>query len=122
MEIKSDFYLSGFTRIDKGAEGAVFVRYDEVKGRGNNPMINEAYLNYGGKNAESFIVSIPSRNVVSAAIVTRTSKNRYAATVFGLRSIKTFYADSLNGLRQEVAAFFEEESKTSTKKRSSGGF
>lgn len=122
MEIKSDFYLSGFTRIDKGEEGAVFVRYDEVKGRGNNPMINEAYLNYGGNNAESFIVSVPSRNVVSAAIVTRTSKNCYSATAFGERHIDTFKSDSLNGLRLKVTAFFTEENQTSKKKRSSGGF
>ncbi len=49
MEIKNAFYLTGFTRIDKGEQGAVFVRYDEPSERKGEPSINEAYLNYGGK-------------------------------------------------------------------------
>ncbi len=122
MEIKNGFYLTGFTRIDKGDEGAVFVRYDDLKERKGKPAINEAFLNYGGKNTENFIISVPCRNVVSAAIVTRTSKNRYSATVFGVRLIRTFYADSLDGIRNTVANFFDEESKNTIEKRSSGGF
>lgn len=111
MEIKSGFYLTGFTRIDKGEQGAVFVRYDNP----GAPSINEAFLNYGGKNSENFILSMPARNVISAAIVTRTSKNRYSATVFGVRSISSFCADSLDGLRNIVATFFADEDKTLSK-------
>ena len=114
MEIKSGFYLTGFSRIDLGEQGAVFIRYDELNERKDTPAINEGYLNYGGKNAESFIVSIPSRNVISAAIVTRTSKNRYSATAFGTRLIRTICDESLDGLRRQVAHFFEEDSKKNT--------
>ena len=60
MEIKNAFYLTGFTRIDKGEQGAVFVRYDEPSERKGKPSINEAYLNYGGKGSESFILSMPA--------------------------------------------------------------
>ncbi len=125
MEIKSGFYLTGFTRIDKGEEGAVFVRYDEPAAKAQTPEINEAFLEYGGKNSESYILTIPRqlpRNVVAVAIVTRTSKNCYSATAFGERLIDTFKADSLDGLRGKVARFFAEESKNTTKKCSSGGF
>lgn len=122
MEIKSGFYLTGFTRIDKGEQGAVFVRYDELNERRAAPAINEGYLNYGGKNSENFVVSIPSRNIIAAAIVTRTSKNRYSATAFGVRLISTIYDESLDGLRGKVAQFFEEDSKNNTQKRSSDGF
>lgn len=115
MEIKNAFYLTGFTRIDKGEQGAVFVRYDEPSERKGKPSINESYLNYGGKGSESFILSMPARNVISAAIVTRTSKNRYSATVFGVRSISSFCADSLDGLRNIVATFFADEDKTLSK-------
>ena len=117
MEIKSEFYLNGFTRIDKGEQGAVFIRYDDLNERKDTPAINEGYLNYGGMNSESFVVSIPARNAISAAIVTRTSKNRYSATAFGVWKISTFYDESLSGLRKQVAKFFEEDRENSIKKR-----
>ena len=39
MEIKSGFYLRGFTRIDKGESGAFFVRYEEEAGEKGEPEI-----------------------------------------------------------------------------------
>lgn len=120
MEIKSEFYLTGFTRIDKGEQGAVFVRYDEPAEKERRPEINDAYMNYGGKNADSYILTIPQnpRKVVAAAIVTRTSKNIYSATVFGERHIDTLKSDTLNGLRRKVAEFFEKEAKKPIKNAS----
>lgn len=122
MEIKNEFYLTGFTRIDKGSQGAVFVRYDDQSERKNKIRIDEAFLNYGGKNTENYNMSIPVRSVVAAAIVTRTSKNVYSATVFGERLIDTIKSETLNGLRCKVAAFFENESQKTAEKRVSGGF
>ncbi len=117
MEIKDAFYLTGFTRIDKGEQGAVFVRYDEPSERKSAITINESFLNYGGRNSENYNISI-----LAAAIVTRTSKNRYSATVFGERLIDTLYSSTLDGLRVKAEAFFAEESKTPIQKHASGGF
>ena len=83
MIIHDGFYLSGFTRLDKGEAGAVFVRYE-----------NEAE---GGK----------VRKIGACAVVTRSSKNCYQATVFDARRIAHFKADTLDGLRRTVAQFFK---------------
>ncbi len=120
MVINSGFYLTGFTRIDKGEEGAVFVRYDVAQSSKCKPEINEIFSNYGGTGTASYSLSIPVPKVVACAIVTRTSKNCYSATVFGMRKIDTYKSDSLDGLRRTVAAFFNDENKTVPKKCLSG--
>ena len=109
MEIKSGFYLRGFTRIDKGESGAFFVRYEEEAGETGEPEIARSYLNYGA-GRESYTLTIPkpkARKITACAIVTRTSKNSYTAACYDERQIATLKSDTLEGLRHTVAAFFE---------------
>ncbi len=104
MEIKSGFYLRGFTRIDKGEAGALFVRYRKPKSmRGKM----ECICRHDAE--EIYTISIPSRPrpIECCAIVTRTSKNCYQATVCDERRIEYLKADTLDGLRRMVAGFFE---------------
>ncbi|MDE7159064.1 MAG: hypothetical protein K2N74_05760 [Clostridiales bacterium] len=114
MIIYDGFYISGFTRMDKGEAGAVFVRYEDEKAEEGKraPEIREAARQYGGANTENYTVCVPkprARKLAACAIVTRTSKNNYTATVFGARRIETFKEHSLDGLRRKVAEFFREE-------------
>ena len=112
MIIYDGFYISGFSRIDKGEEGAVFVRYEDEKEDKRAPEIKETPLYYGGADTVNYALSLPkprARKLAACAIVTRTSKNNYTATVFGARRIETFKEHSLDGLRRKVADFFKGE-------------
>ena len=105
MIIGNDFYLSGFTRQDKGEAGAVF---------------EEAHLYYGGAGMQSYTLSIPlpkPRQIVACAVVTRTSKNCYQATVYDEKRIETLRKDSLDGLRFAVAEFFQNSMKNVSRAR-----
>ena len=109
MVLPSGFYLRGFTRLDKNEAGAVFVRYEEEQANSRKPEIKETPLLYGGENTANYTLSIPkpkARNPQACAIVTRTSKNRYSATVYDEKRIDTFHSESLDGLRKTVADFF----------------
>lgn len=111
MIINDGFYLSGFTRIDKGEAGAVFAHYEEEQEDNRMPEIREAPLYYGGKDTANYTLSIPkpkARKMTACAIVTRSSKNCYQATAYDPRRIEHFKADTLDGLRYKVAAFFRE--------------
>lgn len=110
MIIHDGFYLKGFTRLDKGEEGAVFVHYEDEAGESRAPEIREAPRYYGGADTANFTVSIPqpkARKITACAIVTRSSKNCYQATAYDERRIKYFKADTLDGLRRAVAEFFK---------------
>lgn len=109
MIIPDGFYLHGFTRLDKGEAGALFVQYAEEQEEAHKPEIRETPLLYGGAGTVNYTLSIPkpkARNPKSCAIVQRTSKNRYSATAYDERRIDTFHAETLDGLRRMVADFF----------------
>lgn len=111
MQIKNDFCLRGFEKIDKGDEGAVFVRYDNPQPPKGEPEIIESPLRYGGGHVLNYTISIPSpatapRKVIACAIVTRTSKNCYTANCFNEKNIATYRRESLNALNEAVAEFF----------------
>jgi len=111
MIINNGFYLNGFTRIDKGEEGAVFVHYEDEGEEQRAPEIRETPLYYGGPNTANYTLSIPkpkAKKLAACAIVTRSSKNCYQATVFDAKRIDNFKSDTLDGLRQTVARFFGE--------------
>lgn len=110
MIIHNGFYLSGFTRKDMGEAGAVFVHYAEEKQDDREPEIMETPLYYGGADTANYTITIPkprARKVTACAIVTRSSKNRYQATVYDERRIEYLKSDTLDGLRCTVAAFFK---------------
>lgn len=110
MIIHDGFYLNGFTRQDKGEEGAVFVHYEDEREDKRAPEIKETPMYYGGADTANYTVSIPkprARKITACAIVTRSSKNCYQATVYDERRIESFKADTLDGLRRTVAAFFK---------------
>lgn len=111
MEIKSGFYLQGFTRIDKDESGAVFVRYEDEAGEKGAPEVFPQGQRYqSGKAGESFCIWLPApkvRKVTACAIVTRTSKNSYTAACYDERKIATLKSDTLEGLRHTVAEFFK---------------
>ncbi len=112
MIIHNGFYLDGFKRMDKGEEGAVFVRYEEYKPTQEEPTIEKKrnYYYTSNDDVEEYIVRVPkikAPKLISCAIVTRSSKNCYSATCFDEFRIETFKADSLDGLRNAVADFFE---------------
>lgn len=120
MTIGNDFYLSGFTRIDKGEAGAVFVRYAEEEQDERKPEIEETYLRYGGAGMLSYALSIPlpkPRRIVAEAIVTRTSRSRYTAVVYDEKRIAEFKEDTIGGLRSVVAAFFQESKQNVSRAR-----
>lgn len=111
MVIHNGFYLNGFTRLDKGEAGAVFVHYEDECEDKRAPEIKEAPLYYGGADTANFTVSIPkpkARKITACAIVTRSSKNCYQASCYDEKRIESFKADTLDGLRRTVAAFFKE--------------
>ncbi len=105
MIIYDSFYLSGFTRLDKGEAGAVFVRYSEEE-EVPAPTVTPAYLRYGGAGTANYIISVPKLWVNACAIVTRTSKNCYRATVYDEKRIESFSESTLDSLRRTVAEFF----------------
>lgn len=120
MIIGNDFYLSGFTRQDKGEAGAVFVHYEEVQEDKRAPEIKEVALYYGGADTANFTVSIPkpkAKKITACAIVTRTSKNCYQATVYDETRIEMLRKDSLDGLRAVVAEFFQNSKKNVSRAR-----
>lgn len=109
MIIQSLFYLRGFTRMDKGEEGAVFLRYAEEAADKRAPEFKETPLLYGGENTMNFTLSIPKprpAKISACAIVTRSSKNCYSATVFDEWRIETFKESSLSLLQKHCAKFF----------------
>ncbi len=110
MVINSDFYLNGFTRLDKGEAGAVFVHYgdDPEQKAPRAPIVRYGYTNAREAN---FSITLPlpaPRTATACAIVTRSSKNCYTATVYDVKRIATFRESSLNELRRVVAGFFKE--------------
>ena len=110
MIIYDGFYINGFTRIDKGEAGAVFIRYAEEAQDKREPEIKETSLYYGGADTANFIISIPkpkARKPIACAIVTRSSKNHYQAAVYDEKRIEYFYETTLDGLRRLVADFFK---------------
>lgn len=110
MIIYDGFYLKGFTRIDKGEAGAVFERYGEAKAQEKQPPRIKESEKYNNPAASVYSLVIPApapRHVVACAVVTRTSKNCYQATVYDERRIEHFTATTLDGLRRTVADFFE---------------
>lgn len=110
MIIQNGFYLHGFTRYDMGEAGAVFIHYAEEKEKERKLEIRETPLIYGGAGTVNYTLSIPKQvqKIIACAVVTRTSKNCYQATVFDdpRRRIEMFKADSLDSLRRMVADFF----------------
>lgn len=115
MKIHDGFYLSGFTRQDKGEAGAVFVRYEEVAPV--KPTVRSTSVTLNQTGAGTFSLAVPieltmpkpkPQRVTACAIVTRTSKNRYQATAYDERRIESFSATGLDELRQTVAEFFKE--------------
>lgn len=111
MEIKSGFYLRGFRRVDMGESGAVFVHYEDEPEKLRAPEIKETPQCYGGANTANYTISIPklrAQKITACAIVTRSSKNCYQATVYDARRIERFNSDTLDGLRRLVADFFKE--------------
>lgn len=109
MIIYDGFYLHGFTRIDKGEAGAVFERYGEAVQEKQPARIKESER-YNNPAARVYSVIVPEpapRHVVACAVVTRTSKNCYQATVYDDRRIEHFTATTLDGLRRVVSDFFE---------------
>ena len=113
MRIHDGFYLSGCTRLGKGEAGAVFVRYEnEAEGGADAPKISQTGQHFQGNAVgESFQIWVPApkaRKISACAVVTRSSKNCYQATVFDARRIAHFKADTLDGLRRTVAQFFKE--------------
>lgn len=111
MIIHEGFYIIGFTRIDKGEAGAVFVHYGEPMEDARKAEIRSSP--YGSRDAANYSISIPrpqARQVIACAIVTRTSKNCYQATCYDEKRIVRFKADTLDGLRRTVAEFFKEVS------------
>lgn len=109
MIIQSGFYLSGFTRRDLGEEGAVFVHYEEPPTNARGAEIKETPMYYGGPDTANYTLSIPkpkAKEITACAIVTRTSKNCYQASVFDKKHIGNYKADTLDGLRRICADFF----------------
>lgn len=108
MIIQNGFYLHGFTRIDKGEAGAVFVHYENTQAA-EPAEIRETPLLYGGENTANYTLTIPKPKppkITACAVVTRSSKNCYTSTVYDEQRIETMRADSLDGLRRKVATFF----------------
>lgn len=106
MQISNDFYLSGFTRQDKGEAGAVFLRREAPKESAQEPSARKA-VSFGEKVIyEIALPKPPQERVTGCAVVTRSSKNCYSATVYDERRIATFKESSLCELRRTVAAFF----------------
>lgn len=102
MTIHDGFYLQGFKRIDKGDDGAIFVRYgDEAQEKVAPKML--------ASNSGGFTLYVPKmrERITACAVVTRSSKNCYQATVYDEKHIKHFKADTLDGLRRIVADFFK---------------
>lgn len=109
MEIKDGFYLTGFTRQDKGDAGAVFVQYEAAQDT-RAPVVVERPLHESYADTASFTVTIQRpqpRKVSACAIVTRSSKNCYQAMAYDATRIESFRADSLDALRRMIAAFFD---------------
>ena len=114
MIIYEGLYIKGFERIDKGEDGAVFVRYAEAKQDDREPEIMETPLYYGGKDTANYTITIPkprARKVTACAIVTRSSKNHYQAAVYDEKRIEYFCKTSLEGLRLAVTDFFKKQTK-----------
>lgn len=110
MIIHDGFYITGFTRQDKGEAGAVFVHYEDERTEARAPEIKEMSQYYAGTDTANYTITLPKpkpRKVTACAVVTRSSKNCYQATVYDARRIEYFRADTLDGLRRVVAKFFE---------------
>lgn len=111
MEINKNFDLYGFTRHDKGESGAVFLRYSEQKDE-RKAEINATPMYYGGRDSVSYTISVPKpkeKLLTGCAIVTRSSKNLYQATVFNKTRIETFRAEALGEMISLIEKFFSEK-------------
>lgn len=109
MEINRNFYLYGFQRCDKGEDGAVFLHYSEQKDE-RKAEINASPIYYGGSDTVNYSISIPKpkeKLLTGCAIVTRSSKNIYQATVFDETRIESFRAEALGDLNRMVEKFFK---------------
>jgi len=108
MIIHDSFYLNGFTRIDKGEEGAVFLRYGAPKANDKTAL---DCISWHGKGA-TYAISIPQRSIEACVLMTRSSKNCYQATIFDERRIASLRADTLDGMRNAVVEFLDLPSAT----------
>lgn len=114
MELGNGFYLSGFERRSLGEAGAVFVRYEETdatpRTRRQPEIEPQRYSYYGARSdMDGYLVYIPKpaeTKITGYAIVQRTSKNRWSATVHDLTRIETLYAETGSELSQKVRTFF----------------
>ena len=61
MIIHDGFYITGFTRQDKGEAGAVFVHYEEPPAERRLPTIKEMVPSYcyGNGEAANFTITLP---------------------------------------------------------------
>lgn len=108
MNIGNWFSLDGFTRMDLGDEGAVFIRYAEDDKDGRTPELKETTPNLWTSSFE-YTIKIPKprpRRVSGCAVVTHSSKNCYSATVFDERRIATFKESSEWRLELRCIDFF----------------
>ena len=111
MKISNSFNLWGFKREDRGEDGAVFVRYSEQKDT-REAEINASPMYYGGRDTVNYTISIPKpkeKILTGCAIVTRSSANKYQATVFDQTRIRAFNATALGELLRLCERFFAEK-------------
>lgn len=114
MNIENWFSLDGFTRMDLGEEGVVFIRYAEDDKDGRTPELEETTPNLWTSSLE-FTIKIPKprpRRVSGCAVVTHSSENCYTATVFDERRIATFKERSAWTLEQSCRDFFAKGATT----------
>ena len=93
MEISGKLVLHGFTRINAGDRGAVFVRYETPRADDRKAEVRESPMYYGGKDYVSYMVNIPKPRtaaVTGVVIVERTSKNRYRVSAWAGGTIENF--------------------------------
>ncbi len=109
MEINSELRLSGFTRIDRGTQGAIFVRYQTPPEEGQTKL-EKSPMYYGGENCLSYNIFIPkpkAPKLIACAIVTRSSRNCYTVAAFSATKIKNFHAISLLQVQSMLTDFFQ---------------
>ncbi len=116
MTVHNGFYLSGFTRYDRGEDGAIFVRFSDFgtipkeEPKATIDKTRGYYYDADSDGYDSFTVKIPKKKtpkLVAGAIVMRTSKNSYSARCFDEARIAHFVEKTLDELRVKCAEFFE---------------
>ena len=115
MNIGNWFSLDGFTRMDMGEEGAVFIKYAEDHKDERTTKFKET-TPYSWADTLMYTITIPKprpRHVTQCAVVTHSSKNCYSATIFDKRRIATFKTSSVRALEQRCKYFFTNGEKNS---------